>query len=238
MFAPLENRINHFLGRPEHAAETIDDPALARWLYGGSWADEQGDWVQRFSIWQSQEPPVRAWFLPLTGNPDETMLDEWSGDLEHLLNLFDRAEPLKAESPRPEEWTIQVWTREPGWVIVSQLYDPQWRARWIGMEGQGEADTLILPAFRRWGEPGGWQRVEIPGEGLWLLHLEYDPRDAAEGAAISTIAWTGVVDRRVHPGPESTGQAIANEASPGGNLNRWRRWAWRSWGRRDTRRAS
>ncbi len=66
VFAPLENRINHFLGRNEHAAETIDDPALARWLYGASWADEQGDWVQKFSIWRSPEPPVRAWFLPLT----------------------------------------------------------------------------------------------------------------------------------------------------------------------------
>jgi hypothetical protein len=190
VLAPLENRINHFLGRKEHAVETIEDPALARWLYGASWADEQGDWVQKFSIWRSQAQPARAWFLPLTEKSEETMLDEWTDDLDHILTLFDRAEPLGAESPRPEEWTIQVWVSEPGWVIISQLHDPQWTARWIGLEGQGEKDMPILPAFRRWGEPGGWQRVEAPGEGFWLLRLEYDPRDAAEGAAISTIAWT------------------------------------------------
>ncbi len=52
------------------------------------------------------------------------MLDEWSDDLDHLLTLFDRAEPLKAESPRPEEWTIQVWTKDPGWVIVVAALRP------------------------------------------------------------------------------------------------------------------
>src|SRR5262249_7332437 len=141
------------------------------------------------------DDPVRAWYLPLTGGDDEKILDEWKGNPEHILSLFARAEPLRDDSPRPVERTIEVWAEAPGWVIVSQLHDPQWKAHWIGMEGQGEFDAPIRPTFRRWDdvhrrdEPGAWQRVDVPGEGFWLLHLEYEPRDAAEGAAISTIAW-------------------------------------------------
>jgi hypothetical protein len=186
VFSPVENRINHFLGRTEHVAETINDPALARWLYGASWADDQGDWIEQFSIWRSPDDPVRAWYLPLTGGDDEKILDEWKGNPEQILSLFARAEPLRDESSRPVERTIEVWADAAGWVIVSQLHDRQWTAHWIGMEGQGEFDAPIRPTFRRWDdvhrrdESGAWQRVD---------HLEYEPRDAAEGAAISTIAW-------------------------------------------------
>jgi hypothetical protein len=190
VFAPVENRLNHFLGRKDAGPEAIDDPALARWLYGSNWADEQSDWVKTFAIWRSPEPPIRAWFVPLTCDIDEAMLSESPVDLEDLLSLFGRAEPLNSESPRPEEWTIPVWVRERGCVVVSQLHDPQWTALWIGMEGQGEYEMPILPAFQEKDEPGGWQRVEVPGEGFWMLHLEYEPRAAAEGAAISTMAWT------------------------------------------------
>ena len=165
VFSPLENRINHFLGRPEPKAESIDDPELARWLYGGSWADAQGDWVERFSIWRSPEPPVRAWYLPLTGNPDETILDEWTGNLEHILTLFHRAEALEAESEQPDDWTIRVWAKDPGWVIVSQLHDPQWTAHWIGMEGQGEREMEILPAFPRGANPGAGSVSKSQGKG-------------------------------------------------------------------------
>ena len=42
IFHPVENRVNRFLRRPELPGEAIDDPALARWLYGASWASEQG----------------------------------------------------------------------------------------------------------------------------------------------------------------------------------------------------
>ena len=137
IFSPLENRINHVLRRTEHTEEMIEDPALARWLYGASWTDEQGDWVQKFSIWRSEEPAVRAWFLPFGVDRDETILDDWSGDPKDILPLFDRAEPLHVESLRPEEWTIPLFADEPGWVIVSQLHDPQWKARWISLDGRG-----------------------------------------------------------------------------------------------------
>ena len=78
---------------------------------------------------------------------------------------------------------------DPAWVIVSQLADPQWTARWIGLDGQGELDGEILPTFRKASQPGGWQRIEVPASGRWTLRLEYDAHDVAEGAAISTVAW-------------------------------------------------
>ena len=48
-------------------------------------------------------------------------------------------------------------------MIVSQLDDPQWTARWIGLDGQGEFDGEILPAFRKPGDTaGGWQTSRSP----------------------------------------------------------------------------
>ena len=50
-------------------------------------------------------------------------------------------------------------------MIVSQLADPQWKARWIGLDGQGSFDGEILPAFRKKRQPGGWQCLEVPASG-------------------------------------------------------------------------
>jgi hypothetical protein len=190
IFHPVENRVGHLLRRPELPGEAIDDPALARWLYGASWASEQGDWVNRFLVWRCDEPAAKAWFLPLTDADDESMLDDWTGDPRDLLPLFERAEPLAAQSSRPEDWTIAVQVAEPGWVIVSQLDDPQWSARWIGLQGEGDYHGEIKPAFRRPGDAvGGWQYLKVPFNGRWALHLTYEARDVLEGTAVSTMAW-------------------------------------------------
>src|SRR5262249_28981392 len=45
VFHPVENRLARLRTRTDLPGEPIDDPALARWLYGASWASEQGDWV-------------------------------------------------------------------------------------------------------------------------------------------------------------------------------------------------
>ena len=148
IFHPVENRVGHVARRPEPPGEAIDDPALASWLYGAAWASEQGDWVNRFLVWRCDEPAARAWFLPLTSEDDVFMLDDWMGDPRDLLPLFDRAEPLVPESSRPEDMTIAVQADGPGWVIVSQLDDPQWSARWVSLEGEGEYAWEIRPAFR------------------------------------------------------------------------------------------
>ena len=190
VFSPVENRINHFLRRTEQVVETIEDPALANWLYGSSWTADLGPWARTFSIWRTGTQPVWAWLLPSSEIDDEDRLANWSGDPRAILPLFDRSDPLPAESESPEEWTISLWTNEPGWVIVSQLYDPQWKAHWVDLDHEFEVESTILPAFQKYGEPGGWQRVEVPGEGRWLLRLEYEPRDVMQGAAIATIAWS------------------------------------------------
>jgi hypothetical protein len=190
VFHPVENRLAHLLKRSDLPGEPIDDPALARWLYGATWAAEQGDWVNRFLVWRRDQPAAKAWFLPLTDDDDESILDEWMGDPLDLLTLFDRAWPLAAESSRPEDWSIAVPADEPGWVIVSQLDDPQWSARWISLEDQGEYDWEIRPAFRKPGEAaGGWQAIRVPFNGRWSLRLRYEPRDLTEGAATSIVAW-------------------------------------------------
>ncbi len=190
VFHPVENRLARLVSRSDLPGEPIDDPALARWLYGSSWAAEQGDWVNRFFVWRCDEPAAKAWFLPLTDGDDEPILDEWLGEPQDMLPLFERAWPLAAESARPEDWSILVQADEAGWVIVSQLDDPQWSAHWTSLEGQGDFDWEIRPAFRKPGDTaGGWQAIRVPFDGRWSLRLTYEPRDLAEGATISIVAW-------------------------------------------------
>jgi len=186
---PVENRRNHVLGRRDGPRETIEDPALASWLFGSSWVTDQGPWARTFSFWRAANRPVRAWLAPCSAIPEPALLEDWSGGYREILAILDEAEPLEADSLRPEEWSIAVQSDDPAWVIISQLADPQWKARWIGLDGQGVVDGEILQAFSPESQPGGWQRVAVPDSGRWTLRLEYDARDVAEGAAISTVAW-------------------------------------------------
>jgi len=189
VFDPLENRVEQLRGRTFAPRETIEDPALASWQLGASWLADQGSWARKFTIWCSPERPARAWLLRESDVLDPRLLDEWSGDPRVILAVLRRAQPLAAESSRPEEWTISMTVDEPAWVIVSQLADPQWRARWVGPNDPRTGEQDILPTFRRIGETGGWQRVKVPAPGNWTLRLEYDARDVADGLAYSTVAW-------------------------------------------------
>ena len=192
VFDPMENQIEHVLKRAGEPREQIEDRVLPGWIFDPAWVAEQRPWVRNFTIWRSEERPARAWLVPPSAISNSELLDHWSGrskELQEILAIFDGAEPLVAECSRPEEWTISIDDGEWGWVIVSQLADPQWQARWIGLDGQGEHDAPILPTFREGAEPGGWQRVEAPGPGRWTLRLSYDARDVVEGVMISTIAW-------------------------------------------------
>jgi hypothetical protein len=117
------------------------------------------------------------------------MLDVWSGDTGPLLDLFDRARPLGAETRSSLRWDVPVDADVDGWVIVTQLADPQWRARWAGPDGQGDRPAEIQPTFRRDESAGGWQRVRVPGPGRWMLHLEYVGTDVTRGLWISALAW-------------------------------------------------
>jgi hypothetical protein len=186
---PVRNRVDRMLGHKSPARETITDPALATWQFDSSWAAEQGAWIENFTVWKAREHPARAWLLPSWGLTNPPVLEEWSGDPNEVLGVMVLARPLEAVSRVPGEWTILLDERhERGSVIVSQLYDPQWQARWVGLEGQGVRDRRVLAAFAKRGEPGGWQRVNVPGSGAWKLELTYEAHDAAQGMAISIIS--------------------------------------------------
>jgi hypothetical protein len=189
VFDPIENRKDHVLGRADPPRESVEDPALASWLFGSSWVTDQGPWARTFSFWHADGRPARAWLVPCSTISDPALLEDWSGGFREILAILDEAEPLESHVLSPGEWTIAVASDDPAWVIISQLADPQWKARWIGLDGQGEREGEILQAFSPESRPGGWQRVAVPASGRWTLRLEYEAVDVAEGAAISTIAW-------------------------------------------------
>ncbi len=191
---PVETALERWLARSKgkgnkEEPEIIDDPILAGWIFGPEWRSERGAWSSRFRILHPEPDPHRAWFLPLTAVSRPAMLENWAGDVEPLLELFDRATPLRAESRGTQFVEVSVDADAPGWVIITQLADPQWRARWLDRSGRGELPAEILPAFRRNGSEGGWQRVRLPAPGRWTLHLEYVATDVTQGLAISSASW-------------------------------------------------
>ena len=189
---PVETAIERWLARSKGSKdepETVDDPILAGWLFGPEWRSEQGAWSSQFRILHPESDPHRAWFIPLTAVSRPAMLESWAGDLDPLLELFDRASPLREESRGAQLMDVSVDADAPGWVIITQLADPQWRARWLDRSGQEELPAEILPTFRRSDSEGGWQRVRVPGPGRWTLHLEYVATDVTQGLAISSASW-------------------------------------------------
>jgi len=200
VFDPVENRTGHLLLRANEAREEIVDSALAGWLFEQQWTAEHANWVRTFRVLNCGDDAARAWMVPTSALGDSGILDAWSGDPQEILSIFDTAEALAAESPRPEEMTIRVNSSEPGWVIVSQLADPQWKARWLDEEGRDYGEAEILATFHKKDEPGGWQRVEIPGSGRLVLLLTYDARDVSLGLAISLLAWMCWMTLALHLG--------------------------------------
>jgi hypothetical protein len=188
---PVEHREEQVIGRPKVAPETIDDPVLAGMLFEAGWIAEQGPWARQFSIWRPSTPATRAWFVREHDLDERAFLDDWSGDPRQVLRVFEKAEPLDYESKSPEEFTTTVEAMERGWVIVTQLFDPQWIARWRNLGNQRTYEDKLRPAFRRANEPGGWQCIEIPSPGRWSLRLNYEARDVELGLGFSVIAWAG-----------------------------------------------
>jgi hypothetical protein len=185
--------------------QVIDDPALAGWLFGSSWVAEQGEWSSRFRITKPESEPHDAWFVPLTAVARPAMLETWSGDVGPLLELFDRARPLPLVRHTSEHLEVNVEADAAGWIIVTQLADPQWQARWIGRDDRDQASVEILPAFRRGPGEGGWQRVRVPGPGRWTLRMKYVAVDVVQGLYVSaaaglawviTLAWVAARSRR------------------------------------------
>ena len=186
---PVENRENEMLGGLKGGQKMIDDPVLASVLFDASWVLEQEPWAQRFSIWRPETPVTRAWFVPGLEANEAGIAGESSGDPRQILRLLHDATPLAAESKRPEEWTIVIEAAEPGWAIVTQLADLQWKATCVNPGGGWTAAPEIRPAFRTAREPTGWQCIAVPAPGVWIVNLKYEANDLRVGLMISAIAW-------------------------------------------------
>ncbi len=185
---PIENREDQVVRKVESDRETIEDPFLAVALFDSAWVAEQGPWTGRFSIWRPETPAARAWFVPKSEVQESALVDDWSGDPRHILRVVANAIPLSTESRKPEEWTILIEATTPGWVIVTQLADPQWKARWTNPEKSAPAPPQIRPVFRKGKESVGWQCIEVPEAGVWSLRLEYESIDVRTGFFVSAVA--------------------------------------------------
>jgi hypothetical protein len=189
---PIEVALDHGSARSGPGVEkrtTIDDPALAQWLFGEDWLREQGPWGSKFRIIRPEEESSVAWFLPDGAVADPGIQDSWDGALEPLLRLFDGATPLTVHRLESSQVVVTVDAPGEGYVLITQLADPQWRGSWTGAGQAGSLEAEILPTFRRRPGDGGWQRVRVPGPGHWTLRLEYDASDVRQGLAISAAAW-------------------------------------------------
>lgn len=166
--------------------ETLSDPALARWIFGKDWNPGNQRRADEFRILRPSESSSRAWFIPAEIDGAAQTLGDWNGDPRAVLHLLDRARPLSASRRSPGDWEVQLeGIDRPGWVVISQLADPQWRAT---IAGEG---ANIEPAFRV-GEAGGaWQRVFVDGPiEAATLRLVYQADDVRLGLLVSGACWT------------------------------------------------
>jgi hypothetical protein len=166
---------------------TIQDPALAGWLYGTDWVAGHAPWAAEFILWRLEPEPVRAWLVPLTTNRSPTILETAGGEPDAVLRVLEPAKRLPVRTVRPERLDVTVEAHGPAAVVVTQLADPQWQARWVGYDG-GDRPAAIAPAFVRHGEHG-WQAVTVPGPGRWTLQMEYIARDVQAGLIVSGVSF-------------------------------------------------
>ena len=146
---------------PKATVETLNDPVLARWLFGADWNPEHRPEADAFGVLKTSETAARAWFIPATVAPNAAVFDQVNGDPRPVLDLIDRARALPRIVRSPVDWEVALEVDEPGWVLISQLDDPQWRARIGSNDGREDEPANIAPAFRVGNQGGAWQRVYI-----------------------------------------------------------------------------
>ena len=186
--------------RSQTESVAIDDPALAGWLFGSTWVTEQGEWSTRFRIIEPESEPHRAWFVPLTDVARPAMLETWSGEVGPVLELFDRAQPLSLERRSSQLLEVSFEADAAGWIIVTQLADPQWQGRWIGRDGRVETlrgDPARLPA-----RAGGRRLAAGGGSWPWPMDVAHAIRCGRyrPGADCIRGGRFGVGDRACHGG--------------------------------------
>lgn len=174
--------------------QIVADPALARWMFGPEWNPERSRRADEFVVARLAKPSPRAWFVPSSIPGSRLALSDWSwnGDPRVVLDLLDRARPLETSRRSSTAWDVHLEEiNQPGWVVVSHLADPQWRAS-LAAEGDGPAEAAnVEPAFRVGDAGGAWQRVAIDKPiGRATLHLRYQADDVRLGLLVSGACWT------------------------------------------------
>lgn len=166
---------------PPQPLETIADPALARWLCGDDWNPDRLPWADSFQILTTAQAP-RAWVTTVT------LPEEYNGDPRAVLSVLETARPLAAKALSITEWEIRV--DSPGTVMLSVLYDPEWRASLDSPNGSEEVAN-IRPVFRVGKGGGAWIGVAVnPGAGTGrILRLRYDAVDVRQGLWASGACW-------------------------------------------------
>ncbi len=161
-------------------SDSIRDPTLAGWLYGADFA--RLNRLEEFRWIESSKLSTRAWRVDaeVVSNPPKL----------NPMASFARATPLAWRSPRPEQVEVDLVATpsfKMGWVVVSQTFDPEWSATWVGPSGERPATVVRVLE--------GWQGVDASNlpPGRWTLRLEYQGRAARWGLGISAIAWLGFV---------------------------------------------
>jgi hypothetical protein len=158
--------------------ETFHDPALAGWVIGVDFSRLAG--LDDFTLVRAKVPASKAWLLPSRG------LVEADGMVDPLvlLDKFRAATPLPSRSEVPErvEVDLTVADRSASMVVLSNTFDPEWRAWWSSPSVARRPAEVVKVL-------GGWQGVAVPEPGRWTLHLDYSGRAVWIGLMVSMVAW-------------------------------------------------
>jgi hypothetical protein len=176
-------------GAPMPAWEELLDPALAGWLYGSPWIQRNGPNATRFVTERlPRSATSRAWLAP-RGAVTSIISADGETNAELIPPLFKSFKPLAWRSSVPERFEVSSFLAgaQGEVVLVSQLYDQEWRGTWVAGAGS-EQPATILPIYATKGR-GGWQLIPVPGPGTWTLELWYEASAAKTGFAVGAVAW-------------------------------------------------
>ena len=172
--------------------DTLRDPVLAACLSSTAWVANQGEAASVFTLAYPREAPAQGWLIPLTSETKAAIVSDASSGPERnqaklALETLQGATPVRFQRKSSTEFEFSLDLPGPSLLVLSQLPDPQWSARWVGSQGEVRVAS-IRRAFTN-GNDVGWQSVETPGSGRWVLRMKYDARDVRVGLWVSAIAW-------------------------------------------------